>query len=71
MNNTEKKLHRHEGPEAIVRLESLRVILQKVQNWKTPDHDGMHRFWFKKSTSIHDRLDLKLSSCLKEANITK
>ena len=24
---------------------SLRATLKKVLNWKTPGHDGIHRFW--------------------------
>ena len=28
--------------------------LKKISNWKTPGHDGVHGFWFKKITSIHD-----------------
>ena len=27
----------------------------KIRNWKT-GHDSMHRYWFKKFPSIHDRL---------------
>ena len=41
-----------EGPEAIINLESLRVTLKKVPNWKTPCNDGFKnsspsmRDWF-------------------------
>ena len=27
---------------------------KKVLNCKTPGHDGIHGYWFKKFTSIHD-----------------
>ena len=27
-----------------------------------PGHNGIHRFWFKKFTTIHDRLALKMNS---------
>ena len=34
---------------------------KKISNWKTPGHDGIHGFWFKKFISIHDRLALKMN----------
>ena len=43
----------------------------KVSNWKTPRHDGIHEFWIEKFMSIHDRLTLEVSKCLEEANISK
>ena len=36
----------------------------KKTNWKTPGHDGIHGFWFKKFTSIHDGLALEMNRCL-------
>ena len=42
---------------------------KKIPNWKTLSHDGIHGFWFKKSTSIHDRLALEMNRCLQEANV--
>ena len=36
----------------------------KISNWKTPGHDGIHGFWFKKFTSIHNRLALEMNKCL-------
>ena len=29
--------------------------------WKTSGYNGIHRFWFKKFTSIHDRLVLEIN----------
>ena len=43
--------------------------LQKISNWKTPGHDGIHGFWFKKFTSIHDRLALEMNRCLQDAQV--
>ena len=34
---------------------------KKISNWKMPGHDGIHGFWFKKFTSIHDRLPLEIN----------
>ena len=36
-------------------IDLLKTTLKKISNWKTPGHDGIHGFWFKKFTSIHDR----------------
>ena len=35
---------------------------KKISNWKTPGLNGIHGFWFKKFTSIHDR-------CLQDAQV--
>ena len=34
-----------------------------------PGHDEIHGFWFKKVTSIHDRLALEMNRCLQGAHI--
>ena len=34
---------------------------EKTSNWKTPAHDGIHGFWFKKFTSLHDRKALEMN----------
>ena len=44
-----------EGPVASVHIITLKSVLKKVTNWKTPGHDGIHGFWFKKFTSIHKK----------------
>ena len=47
-----------EGWKAEIHVELLKITLKKISNWKTPGHDGIHGFWFKKFSSIHDRLAL-------------
>ena len=42
---------------------------KKISNWKTPDHDGIQGFWFKKFTSIPDRLALEMNRCLQETHV--
>ena len=49
-----------EGPQAEIHIEQLKKTLKKISNWKKPGHDGIHGFWFKKFTSIHDRLALEM-----------
>ena len=34
-----------------------------------PGHDGIHGFWFKKFTSIHDRLTLEMNRCQQGAHV--
>ena len=50
-----------------------REMTQKHINifkWKTPSHDGIHGFWFKKFTFINDRLALEMNRCIQQMNIS-
>ena len=47
----------------------LRMTLKRISNWKVPGHDRIHGFWFKKFTSIHDRLALEMNRCLQDAQV--
>ena len=58
-----------EGAKAEIHNDLLRTTLKKVSNWKTPGHDRIHGFWFKKFTSIHDRLVLEMNKCLQTAHV--
>ena len=58
-----------EGPKVEIHIELLKKTLKKISNWKTPGHDGIHRFWFKKFTSIPDRLALEMNRCLQDAQV--
>ena len=60
-----------EGPEENVHMDSLRVTLKKIPNWKMPDNDSIHGFWFKRFMTIYDRLTLQLSKCQQEGSIAK
>ena len=44
---------------------------KKVSNWKTPGYDEIHGFWFKKLTSIYERLALEMNRCLQEPHEAK
>ena len=57
------------GPKAEIHIDLLKTTLKKLSNWKTPRHDGIHRFRFKKFTSIHDRLALEMNKCLQRAHV--
>ena len=56
-----------EGKKAEIYIDLLVTTLKK--NCKTPGHDGIHEFWFKKFTFIHDRLALEMNRCLQEARV--
>ena len=47
----------------------LKTALKKISNWKTPGHDGIHGFLFKKFTSIHNRLAIEMNRCLQGAHV--
>ena len=42
---------------------------KKIPNWKTPGHDGIRGFWFKKFTSIYDRLAVEVNRCQQGAHV--
>ena len=42
----------------------------RIPNRKIPVHDGIHVFWLKKFTSIHDKVVLKMNRFLHESRRT-
>ena len=68
-HNTRELEELKEGPKAETHTDLLKTTLKKVSNWKTPGNDGIHGFWFKKFTSIHDRLTLEMNKCLQTAHV--
>ena len=69
INLITRELELEEGAKAEIHTDLLRTTLKKVSNWKTPGHDRIHGFWFKKFTSIHDRLVLEINKCLQTAHV--
>ena len=58
-----------EGHKAEIHVKLLKKTLKNISNWKTPGHEGIHAFWFKKFTSIHDRLALEMNRYLQDAQV--
>ena len=58
-----------EDPKVEIHIELLKKTLKKISNWKKPGHDGIHGFWLKKFTSIHDRLALEMNRRLQDAQV--
>ena len=65
------KKHGKEGPKVEIYMDLLRMMLKKISNWKIPDHSGIHGFWFKKFSTIHDGLGLEMNRSLQEAHVPK
>ena len=60
-----------EGSKAEIHIDLLKTTQKNIPNWKTPGHDGVHGFCFKKFTSIPDGLALKMNRCLQGAHVPK
>ena len=58
-----------QGPKIEIHVELLKTTQKRISNWKAQGHDGIHGFWFKKFTSIHDRLALEMNRCLQDAHV--
>ena len=58
-----------EGPKTEIHIDLLKTTLKRLSNWKTPGHDGIHGFWFKKFTSIHCKLALEMNRCLQGTQV--
>ena len=66
----EKKIRRtRRRPESGNTERFTQNYIKKISNWKTSGHDGKYGFWFKKFTSIHDRLTLEMSRCLQGRHV--
>ena len=68
---TRERERLEEGPKAEILIDLLKTTLKRIPNWKTPGHDGIHGFWFKKFSSIYDRLALEMNRCLQGAQISE
>ena len=43
---------------------SLKKILGRIPNWKSPGPDLVQGFWLKNFSSLHERVRLQLKECL-------
>ena len=65
INNMTREIEGLEkGLKAEIHIDLLKTTQKKISNWKTPGNDGIHGFWFKKFTSIPDRLALERNRCM-------
>ena len=47
-----------------ITIESLKKILGRMPNWKSPAPDLVQGFWLKNFSSLHERVRLQLKECL-------
>ena len=70
INNITRELEGVEdGPKAEIYINLLKTTLKRMPNWKMPGHDGIHSFWFKRFTSIHNRLAQEMNRCLQGVQV--
>ena len=58
-----------EGPLVNIHSDGVKATLKKIAHWKIPGLHGIHGFWFKTFTSIHDRLDTEMNKFIKKTEI--
>ena len=67
IDNRETELQMFEEDHQVnIHAEGLKVTLKKIANWKTPSLESIHGFWFKKFTSIHDKLGTEMNKCIRK-----
>ena len=58
-----------EGPHMNEHPDTLKATFKKISNWKTPGVDDIHGFWFKKFTSVHERIATEIDKCIQKTEI--
>ena len=69
-NITGEREGREKGPKTDIHIDLFKT-LKRIPNRRTPGHDGIHGFWFKKFPFIHDRLAHIDPKRLKQRNYSK
>ena len=49
--------------------EDVSIHLRKMPNWKVPGPDGLHGFWLKKFTFLHQVMVKHLNDCIKTGDV--
>ena len=49
--------------------EDVFIHLRKMPNWKAPGPDGLHGFWLKKFTSLHQAMVKHLDDCIQTGDV--
>ena len=42
-----------------------------MANWSSPGHDGLHAYWVKRFTSLHDLIAAQMNRCLVESTVPR
>ena len=56
-----------EGAQVEIDLNALKTALKEIPNWKAPGIDGIHGFWFKTFTSVHDGLTSEMNTYIQKS----
>ena len=59
-----ERLHVTKWEKVDITKESLKKILGRMSNWKSPGQDSVQRFWLKNFSSLHERVGSELKECL-------
>ena len=65
----ETELRMFEAPQVNIHPDGFKATPKGIPIWKTLGFDGIHRFWFKKFTFIHDRFAAEMNECIQKTEI--
>ena len=64
MKDIEEKCKDIERQEDIkINVENVKKQVKKMSNWKSSGPDGVHGYWMKNFTSLHERMSVQLNIC--------
>ena len=55
--------------DLIITVEKMKLVLAKIQNWKSPGSDLVQDYWLKGFTSLHEKTAYQLNDCLRQSNV--
>ena len=62
-----KKLKREQQTNVTISIDALKKRIAMMANWKAPGPDVTQGYWIKTFKSLHERLVIKLMTCLCQA----
>ena len=54
-----------------IEIKKVRKQIRKMLDWKSPGPDGVHGYWIKNLSNLHNSIALQLDRCLQENNLPK
>ena len=56
-------------PDPTITLDHVSKRVKGMANWSSPGHDGLHAFWVKHFTSLHEIIAKQMNKCLTESDV--
>ena len=56
-------------PDPTITLDHVSKRVKGMANWSSPGHDGLHAFWVKHFTSLHELIAKQMYKCLTESDV--